>query len=115
MKAWWNQPPSRRYPEVHPDRRITFHVNAPKASQVALEFGEWDVKPRPMTRHGGGDSEASWSQEGRAGVILENLLAQRNAVPMVIAMTNGMTDSSWAGGSSPEGMAVLERELLLEP
>jgi len=66
-------------------------------------------------RHGGGDSEASWSQEGRAGVILENLPAQRNAVPMVIAMANGMTDGSWAGGSSPEGMAVLERELLLEP
>lgn len=33
---------------------------------------------------------------------------------MIIVMTNGMTDGSWAGGSSPEGMALLEDELLTD-
>lgn len=64
-------------------------------------------------RHGGGDNESSWTQEsGRAHVILENLMAAKEAVPMIIVMSNGLTDGSWAGGSSKEGMEQLEAELL---
>lgn len=64
-------------------------------------------------RHGGGDNESSWTQpSGRADIILENLLAQNKAVPMIIVMTNGLTDGSWSGGSSKEGMDLLEAELL---
>ena len=63
-------------------------------------------------RHGSGDDESTWSIEGRAGVILENLIAQRKAVPALIVMTNGDTDRTWNGGSSPEAMALLSRELL---
>jgi enterochelin esterase family protein len=63
-------------------------------------------------RHGSGDDESTWSLQGRAGVILENLLAQRKAMPMLIVMTNGDTDSTWAGGSSPEAIELLGQELL---
>lgn len=63
-------------------------------------------------RHGGGDSEASWIADGRAAVILDNLIAAGKAVPMYVVMTNGLTDGSWAGGSTPEGIAALEEELL---
>ena len=63
-------------------------------------------------RHGSGDDESTWSIEGRAGVILENLIAERHAVPMLIAMTNGDTDRTWSGGSSPQAMDLLARELL---
>lgn len=63
-------------------------------------------------RHGGGDDEHNWSHDGRAGVILDNLVAQGKAVPMLIVMTDGHTDGTWAGGSSPEGMKTLEEELL---
>ncbi|MCC6365624.1 MAG: esterase [Bryobacterales bacterium] len=62
-------------------------------------------------RHGGGDNEANWSEDGRAGVIIDNLLAARKAVPMLIVMTNGMTDGTWAGGSSAQGMEILAKEL----
>ena len=64
-------------------------------------------------RHGGGDNESSWSQAaGKADIILENLIAAKKAEPMIIVMTNGLTDGSWAGGSSKEGMEALEEELL---
>lgn len=63
-------------------------------------------------RHGGGDNENSWIADGRAATILDNLIAERKAVPMYVVMTNGLTDGSWAGGSTPEGIATLEQELL---
>jgi enterochelin esterase family protein len=65
-------------------------------------------------RHGSGDNEENWSDTGRAAVILDNLTAQRKAVPMLIVMSNGDTDGSWAGGSSPEGIELLSQELLTD-
>jgi enterochelin esterase-like enzyme len=62
-------------------------------------------------RHGSGDTEENWSDTGRAGVILDNLIAQHKAVPMIIVMPNGDTDGTWGGGSSPEGIALLGQEL----
>ncbi len=63
-------------------------------------------------RHGGGDSEQSWLADGRAGVILDNLINKGEAKPMIIVMTNGMTDGTWAGGSTESAMASLQKELL---
>lgn len=221
-QGWWQPANGPFSPVVHPDRRITFRIKAPKATQVALQFGEWQVKPQPMRqdtagtwqitigpvepdiyaytfsvdgvempdmanpvtktgtqfyssivevpgnpprfdemrrvphgliavhhyysdvmhqlrscyiylppgyaqqpdrkfpvlylRHGGGDHAASWSQPaGSAGTILDNLLADGRAVPMIIVMPEGLTaDGSWAGGSTPEGMKNLAQELLQE-
>ena len=39
--------------------------------------------------HGGGDSDASWSTVGRAGFILDNLIAAGRAKPMIIVMPAG--------------------------
>jgi enterochelin esterase-like enzyme len=66
-------------------------------------------------RHGGGDNETSWTQAaGKADVILDNLIAAKKAKPMLVVMTNGLTDGTWAGGSTKEGIEKLERELLDE-
>ena len=77
-------------------------------------YSEPDRKfPVLYLRHGGGDDETSWTQPaGRADIILDNLLAQHKAKPMIIVMTNGLTDGTWAGGSTPEGMKALQDELL---
>jgi enterochelin esterase-like enzyme len=61
-------------------------------------------------RHGNGDDESAWTIEGRAGVILENLIAEGKAVPMIIVMPYG--ESGASGGNSPEGTAALGKELL---
>lgn len=39
--------------------------------------------------HGGGDEDAGWSTIGRAGFILDNLIAQKKAKPMLVVMPNG--------------------------
>jgi enterochelin esterase family protein len=39
--------------------------------------------------HGAGDEDAGWSTVGRAGFILDNLIADRKAVPMIVVMPNG--------------------------
>ena len=41
--------------------------------------------------HGAGDSDDSWSSVGRAGFILDNLLAEKKAKPMVMVMPAGHT------------------------
>jgi enterochelin esterase-like enzyme len=39
--------------------------------------------------HGGGDEDSGWSTVGRAGFILDNLLAAKKAKPMIVVMPNG--------------------------
>ena len=39
--------------------------------------------------HGGGDDDSGWSTIGRAGFILDNLLAAKKAKPMIVVMPNG--------------------------
>jgi enterochelin esterase family protein len=39
--------------------------------------------------HGGGDEDSGWSTIGRAGFILDNLIAAKRAVPMLVVMPNG--------------------------
>jgi enterochelin esterase-like enzyme len=217
VQSWWSAPAPAAYPLINSNDCVTFRINAPRASQVSLMFGEWNVKPQAMAnngqgvwtitvgpvepdlyqytfvvdglrsvdlgnpaikvgrgvdasvldvpgtpprfdqvqdvphgsldylqyestplrrlrglcvyvppgysaagrrrypvlylRHGGGDNENSWSRDGRAGVILENLLQQHRAVPMLIVMTDGMVDGTWASGSNPKGMKQLAEEL----
>ena len=39
--------------------------------------------------HGGGDDDSGWSTIGRAGLILDNLIAEGTAKPMIVVMPNG--------------------------
>ena len=41
--------------------------------------------------HGAGDSDDSWSTVGRAGFILDNLIAAKTAKPMIVVMPAGHT------------------------
>lgn len=40
-------------------------------------------------QHGSFEDETGWSSQGRANVILDNLIASKKAVPMIIVMDNG--------------------------
>jgi enterochelin esterase family protein len=44
--------------------------------------------------HGAGDSDDAWSTVGRAGFIMDNLIAEKKAKPMIVVMPAGHTRSS---------------------
>jgi enterochelin esterase-like enzyme len=51
--------------------------------------GSDETYPVMYLIHGGGDDDRAWSTIGRAGFILDNLLAAGKAKPMTIVMPNG--------------------------
>jgi len=72
--------------------------------------------------HGGGGYEADWVRDGRAAVIMDNLIASRQAVPMIIVMPNNTLVAPAGGGRGtgpaapgpPASAATLARELLTD-
>lgn len=49
-------------------------------------------------QHGFGENETGWVWQGRINSIMDNLLAQKKAVPMLIVMADGMTRCAAEGG-----------------
>jgi enterochelin esterase-like enzyme len=52
--------------------------------------------------HGAGDSDEAWSSVGRAGIILDNLIAAKKAKPMVVVMPAGHTSSAAFQRGAPD-------------
>ena len=57
--------------------------------------------------HGGGDEDSGWSTVGRAGFILDNLLAEKKAQPMIVVMPNGSLPRP---GNAPAGPPLAAQE-----
>jgi enterochelin esterase family protein len=67
--------------------------------------------------HGSGDTEGGWVSIGRANVILDNLVAERRAVPMVVVMPFGHAQAAVGFGAdpaTPPDRALFTRDLLEE-
>jgi enterochelin esterase-like enzyme len=57
--------------------------------------------------HGAGDIESGWTMIGRANNILDNAIAEKRAVPMVVVMPLGYaTQSFWAGPARASSTAA---------
>ena len=53
-------------------------------------------------QHGGGEDETGWGSQGKAGLILDNLLAEGRAKPFIIVMANSyVPGSAGAQGGRP--------------
>jgi enterochelin esterase family protein len=55
--------------------------------------------------HGAGDSDDSWTTVGRAGIILDNLIASGKAKPMIIVMPAGHAGPFRFGRQGPDEFA----------
>jgi enterochelin esterase family protein len=53
--------------------------------------------------HGVGGDEEAWTGSGRASQIMDNLIAQGKAKPMIVVMTNGNVSQEAAPGKGPAG------------
>lgn len=64
--------------------------------------------------HGGGEDERGWAVQGKTDIILDNLIAEGKAKPMIVVMPNGNVSKPGmaAGGYNDDAMNVFKEELL---
>jgi enterochelin esterase-like enzyme len=58
---------------------------------------EYDARPRErypllILQHGAGEDETGWTKQGRANFILDNLIAEGKAKPMIVVMDRGYAE-----------------------
>jgi enterochelin esterase family protein len=88
---------------------LTYESKATGATRQAYVYTPPDYN-RTNTRyptlyllHGGGDLDPGWSMTGRAHIIMDNLIAEKKAVPMVVVMPLARGGGSL--GLGPSGMS----------
>jgi enterochelin esterase-like enzyme len=59
-------------------------------------------------QHGGGEDERGWATQGKTDLILDNLIAEKKAVPMMVVMADGNLPSA---GFGEEILQLFEAEL----
>lgn len=69
-------------------------------------------------QHGSGEDETGWAVQGKANLILDNLIAAKKAVPMIIVMENGYATAARTTGGlrapQPGGVSAFESVLVKE-
>ncbi|WP_035652216.1 alpha/beta hydrolase-fold protein [Flavobacterium sp. ASV13] len=62
--------------------------------------------------HGGGEDQTGWATQGKANLILDNLIAEKKAKPMVIVMLDGnMGNTGGVAGFNENALKAFENEL----
>jgi enterochelin esterase-like enzyme len=61
--------------------------------------------------HGGGEDERGWAQQGKTDLILDNLIAEKKATPMLIVMMDGNIGSGGFAGFGEPVLRMFENEL----
>ncbi|MEO7192007.1 MAG: alpha/beta hydrolase-fold protein [Vicinamibacterales bacterium] len=82
------------------DRRM--HIYTPPGYQAGR-----DKYPVFYLLHGASDSDDSWTSVGRAGIILDNLIAAKKAKPMIVVMPAGHTNGPTPGRGAPPTAATI--------
>ena len=97
-KVWYNSP------TLGMDRRLTVYTPAGY---------ETSGKRYPVfyLLHGMGGDEEAWIALGRTAQIMDNLIAQGKAKPMIVVMTNGNADQEAAPGESSLGLVKPNMQL----
>jgi len=78
---------------------------------------EKDAKTRyPVLylQHGSFEDETGWASQGKANLILDNLIAAGKAVPMIIVMDNGYAYKPQSGEPSARPASVFEEVVINE-
>jgi enterochelin esterase family protein len=93
----------------HGEVRIcTYHSSTTSTARRAFvytppNYDEQQERRFPVLylQHGAGESERAWSEQGKANLILDNLIAAEIAVPMLVVMENGYTSPPGTAAANP--------------
>lgn len=91
-KVWYDSPTLKM------KRRMTIYTPA--------GYDKGKRYPVLYLLHGAGGDENAWSELGRAAQILDNLIAQGKAQPMLVVMPNGNPNCQAAPGEWSQGMYI---------
>ncbi|XWW47435.1 esterase [Fibrella sp. USSR17] len=72
-----------------------------------------DKYPVLYLLHGGGEDQRGWSTQGKTDMIMDNLIAEGKAKPMIIAMVDGNVGGGGMGGFNENALKAFENELKL--
>lgn len=61
--------------------------------------------------HGGGEDERGWATQGKTDLILDNLIAEQKAKPMLVVMMDGNLGSGGLAGFGEQSLRLFENEL----
>ncbi|HSW39170.1 MAG TPA: alpha/beta hydrolase-fold protein [Acidobacteriota bacterium] len=102
-------------------QQILFPSKSTGASRRAFVYTPPDYDRNPAQRypvlylqHGWGEDETAWSNQGRANLIMDNLIAEGKAKPFLIVMTYGMTNDARMGTIATFDTAPFETVLVNE-
>ncbi|MEO7597972.1 MAG: alpha/beta hydrolase-fold protein [Opitutus sp.] len=102
-------------------REIYFHSDSTASERRAFVYTppgydrNHDQRyPVLYLQHGWGENEYGWGVQGRAGEIMDNLIAESKAKPFLIVMTYGMTNDVRPGGMSGFKIEPFETVLVKE-
>ena len=78
---------------------------------------EYDFNPEKTfpvlyLQHGHGENEVGWTNAGKVNFIMDNLIAEKKAVPFVIVMSNGMVQTINKDGKRIVDFRLLEKQLI---
>jgi enterochelin esterase-like enzyme len=84
--------------QIHPYESKSLGINRTAWIYTPAGYDKGKDYPVLYLIHGGGDIESGWTMIGRANNILDNLIAEGKAKPMVVVMPLGHTiQSFWTG------------------
>jgi len=64
--------------------------------------------------HGGGEDQRGWANQGKANLILDNLISEHKAKPMIIAMLDGnVPRGGGIAGFNINALEAFEKELMM--
>lgn len=85
--------------------KVLFPSPSTNTSRVAFVYTPPDYDKNAKTKypvlylqHGWGEDENAWSNQGRANLIMDNMIAEGKVKPFIIVMTYGMTNDIRPGG-----------------
>ncbi|RZJ68438.1 MAG: esterase [Flavobacterium sp.] len=92
-------------PTLKTNRRVTIYT--PPGYETSKEN-----YPVLYLLHGAGGDEEAWMALGRTSQIMDNLIAEKKAKPMIVIMTNGNANQTAAPG---ESSAKMDKPIFLQP